>query len=168
MLSHWLKRFWVVIKQRRTEITIVDDKNFRVRKSVLKLIVFEFLSVSNKIFNRLSINFVESEKLFDLNKKFLNHNTDTDIITFSYTESEPFETEIFISYKMAKINAQKFNISIEDEILRLIIHGILHTIGFRDKTSKQKKIIREEENKILTKLKKKKFIEKMNLGSVSH
>ncbi len=157
-----------MIKQKRTEITIVDDKFFRVRKGVLKKIIFDAISASNKKFNRLSINFVNTEKLFDLNKKILNHNTDTDIITFSYTESEPFETEIFISYIMANSNAQKFSVPIEDEILRLIIHGILHTIGFRDRTAQQKKIMREEENKILTNLKKKKFIEKMNLGSVSN
>lgn len=109
-------------------------------------------------FEKLYIYFLDREKIFDLNKKFLNHNIDTDILTFSYNNSEPYQAEFFISSDMAILNAKKYRTTPEKEVLRLIVHGILHVMGYKDKTLLQKKKMRIEENKILNSLKIKKFI----------
>lgn len=155
-------------KQKKVDIAIIDHKNFAVQKKSLKNIIEKIISASKKEFKSLYVYFVDAEKLLELNKKFLNHNTDTDIITFSYSESEPFESEIYISFEMANRNAQKYHTKIKDEILRLIIHGILHTGGLTDKTAVQKAFMRKEEDRFLANLKNREFIEKMNLGLVSN
>lgn len=155
-------------KQKKVDIAIIDHKNFNVHKKSLKNIIEKIITASNKEFKSLYVYFVDAEKLLDLNKKFLNHNTDTDIITFSYSETEPFESEFYISFEMANKNAQKYQTKFDDEILRLIIHGILHTSGLTDKTAVQKALMRKEEDRILANLRSKDSIEKLKFELVSN
>jgi probable rRNA maturation factor len=87
--------------------------------------------------------------LSKLNIKYLQHNTLTDIITFNYSlKNNYLNGEIYISIERIKENAKKFNTTFLNELHRVIIHGILHLIGFKDKTSKERKIMKlnEEEN----------------------
>lgn len=94
----------------------------------------------------LQVNFVESDFMIELNNKFLKHNYDTDILTFNYSSEEKnICAEIYISIEMAMENAKKFKVTNKHEFYRLVIHGILHLLGFNDKTPKQKKIMKLEE-----------------------
>jgi rRNA maturation RNase YbeY len=154
-----------VTKPKKVNIIVIGHNKFIVNKKLLKIIIEKIISDTNKVFKRLYIYFVDSEKLLDLNKNFLNHKTDTDIITFSYSEFEPYEVEIYISFEMAFRNAQKFYTEIGEEIVRLIIHGILHTIGMNDKTTSQKTKMRVEEDRILSHVKDRDFIRKMDFRS---
>lgn len=145
---------------KRTKISINTDSFFNIDKRTLKKIVNQIIKTTGKIFSSIELSFVSDKELLELNKKFLNHNYYTDILTFSYTLQEPFETEIVISYDRAVENAKKYRTKFEKEILRLITHGILHTVGFEDKTKAQKIKMRKLENNILNNLKLEGFIKK--------
>ncbi len=138
---------------KRTRISINTDSFFNIDKKILTRIVNQIILATGKIFSSIEISFVSDEELLELNKRFLNHNYYTDILTFSYTLQEPFETQIIISYDRAIENAKKYKTKFEKEILRLITHGILHTVGFEDKTKTQKLKMRKLENNILNNLK---------------
>lgn len=125
--------------------------------------VSQILSLVDKDFEIISINFVDDERLLEMNKHYLNHDYYTDILTFNFSD-EPISTEIFISYERAYENAKKYKTTIEDEILRLISHGILHSIGFDDHTRSEKIKMRKAENKILNSIEKIEFIKKFKVN----
>lgn len=99
----------------------------------------------------LNIVFCNDDYLLELNKSFLQHNTLTDIITFDYTEElEGISGDIFISVPRVRENAEKLQTGFSEELHRVVIHGILHLLGFKDKTPVQKRRMREKENYYLT------------------
>ena len=98
------------------------------------------------IIQQLHYSFVAKERMLEINQIHLDHDTHTDIITFNYGDNLSITAEIYISSDQCKENAQIFNVSIENETLRLISHGFLHCIGFNDKNEQEKKQMREEEN----------------------
>jgi probable rRNA maturation factor len=95
--------------------------------------------------------FVTDEELFKMNKKYLNHGTYTDIITFDYTEGKEISGDIFISVDRVKENAKKFKVKFDDELHRVMIHGVLHLCGYKDKTPKDSKEMRKKEDFSLSK-----------------
>jgi probable rRNA maturation factor len=100
----------------------------------------------------LSISFINSKELREINKQYLKHDYDTDVITFNYSkELKDIDGEILISFEEAKYNAKKFNITYGKELARLVIHGMLHLLNFDDKDRKRKKIMKQEENKLINK-----------------
>ena len=98
---------------------------------------------------KLSYNFVSKEDLLKLNKKFLKHNTNTDVITFDYSLNKTLKAEIFISMWAVETSALELNQSIENEMLRVVSHGVLHCMGFKDKTAEQIKTIRQKEDEFI-------------------
>ena len=129
-------------------------KQKAVGKLILSLIRKENGSPSLREKKAGEINYVfcSDKFLLGLNKKFLKHNTLTDIITFQYT-SKKLSGEIFISIPRVKENAKKYKTPFENELYRVMIHGSLHLCGFKDKTTAQKKKIREKEDYYLLKAK---------------
>ena len=106
------------------------------------------------IINDLEINFISAIKIEIINSEYLNHHYSTDIITFNYSEKQKrLDGEIFISVDDAAANAEKFNVSLLEEITRLIIHGILHLLGYDDQERKDKIKMKRQENKLLNTLK---------------
>ncbi|HOO42190.1 MAG TPA: rRNA maturation RNase YbeY [Bacteroidales bacterium] len=99
----------------------------------------------------INIIFCDSQYLLEMNKKFLNHDYYTDVITFPYSEPDNKEIsgDIFIDVETVKSNAVKFKQSFEDEKLRVIIHGILHLAGENDITKEQKEKMRKAEDRAL-------------------
>lgn len=82
-----------------------------------------------------------------INRNFLNHNYDTDVITFAYDDDKKnLEGEIIVSPEKVKKNAKYYNVSHVQELKRVIIHGCLHLVGYNDKTKKQKELIKNKEN----------------------
>ena len=100
----------------------------------------------------LNYIFCDDDYLLNLNVEFLNHDTLTDIISFDYTLGKLVSGDIFISIERVKENAKKFTQSIEKELYRVVIHGVLHYIGFKDKSESEKEIMRGEEDKCLMRL----------------
>ena len=101
----------------------------------------------------LSYSLVSDDYLLSINKRFLKHNTYTDIITFDYSSDEQSKNvvsgEIYISVDRVTDNAEKFGVSRKDELHRVMAHGLLHLCGFRDKTSAEQKRMRAEEENAL-------------------
>jgi len=95
----------------------------------------------------LSIIFCSDDALLEINKKFLNHDYYTDIITFPIEETNTvFEAELYISIDRVKENAKNLSIAFQDELHRVIIHGVLHLCGYKDKTDKEIEEMRFKEN----------------------
>ncbi len=95
--------------------------------------------------------FCSDEYLLEINRNFLNHNTYTDIITFDQSESElEIAGDIYISIDRIRSNSEKLNTSFNDELDRVMIHGILHLCGFGDKSPEEKKIMRKKEDACLS------------------
>lgn len=93
--------------------------------------------------------FCDDEYLHKINVEFLQHDTFTDIISFDYTMGKLVSGDIFISVERVKENASQFKVPFEEELHRVIIHGILHYMGFKDKTDSEKQIMRDKENSCL-------------------
>jgi rRNA maturation RNase YbeY len=100
----------------------------------------------------LYINFITAEEINNINKQFLKHDRSTDIITFNYSGSHSeIDGEIFISTGDARINAKKYNVSLSKEFTRLIIHGILHLMGYDDISSNDRVKMKRIENNLTNK-----------------
>ena len=97
----------------------------------------------------LSIIFCSDEYLLEINKKHLNHDYYTDIVTFNYNVKKKLNGDLFISVDRVKDNASIFNENFNVELFRVIIHGVLHLCGFNDKTTNEQKEMRQKENHYL-------------------
>lgn len=93
--------------------------------------------------------FCSDDKILEVNKEYLQHDYYTDIITFDYTEDETISGDLFISLDTIRTNAEKYNTSYEQELHRVIIHGILHLCGINDKGPGEREIMNDAENKAL-------------------
>ena len=90
--------------------------------------------------------FCDDVYLHKINQEFLNHDTFTDIISFDYTLAKEVGGDIFISIERVLENAEKFDEVFENELHRVMIHGILHFMGYKDKTKKEKTLMRTKED----------------------
>jgi probable rRNA maturation factor len=115
------------------------------KKNAIKKLIFFIAAKENKEIGTIAITFCNDTFLLALNKNFLKHNTLTDIITFQYPEKK-LSGEIFISIPRVKENAKKFHVTFENELHRIITHGILHLCGYKDKSVVKKRKMREKEN----------------------
>jgi rRNA maturation RNase YbeY len=95
--------------------------------------------------DELEYNFVDADTLFTLNKEYLNHDTDTDIITFDYSEGKSIKAEVYISCDALRNNARIHSQTVESECLRLLTHALLHCLGYNDKTTDEKDRMRSKE-----------------------
>jgi len=109
-------------------------------------------SIDNESYKSGNINYIfcDDEYLSKLNVKYLEHNTLTDIISFDETLGKLVSGDIFISIDRVKENAAEFKVSFQDELHRVMIHGILHFCGYNDRTKKEKQLMREKEDYYLT------------------
>ena len=98
----------------------------------------------------ISYIFCDDDYLLDINVKYLNHNTLTDIISFDYTDDGLISGDVFVSIDRVKENAEKFNVSFQDELHRVMIHGILHFCGYKDKTKEEEQLMRSKEDYYLS------------------
>ena len=108
------------------------------------------ISNENHEEGELSYIFCDDEYLHKLNVEFLKHDTLTDIISFDNSLGNQINGDIFISVERVKENASKFNTTFENELHRVIIHGVLHYCGYKDKTKKDTDLMRVKENKALS------------------
>ncbi len=97
--------------------------------------------------------FCTDEKILAVNKQYISHDFYTDIITFDYSEDDKISGDIFISLDTVRSNSQKFHTSYDEELHRVIIHGILHLCGVNDKSKAEEKAMRKAENEALKKIK---------------
>ena len=94
----------------------------------------------------MSFIFCSDEYLLDINLKYLDHDTFTDIITFDYCIGNEISGDIFISIDRIKDNADSFNVSFDSELLKVMAHGVLHLIGYKDKKERDISVMRNKED----------------------
>ncbi|NDK54862.1 rRNA maturation RNase YbeY [Pontibacter fetidus] len=99
----------------------------------------------------LTYIFCSDDYLHQINVEYLDHDTLTDIITFDNADEEGVvESDIFVSIDRVRDNAQTLGIPFEDELHRVLIHGVLHLLGFKDKTNEQEALMRKQEDSCLS------------------
>jgi len=128
-------------------ITFNSETSFTL-KNQNKLVKWIGDVVSSEGFQVAEINYIfcDDSYLNKINQEFLNHDTFTDIISFDYTLGKEVGGDIFISTERVLENAEKFNEVFENELYRVMIHGILHFMGYKDKTKKEKTLMRTKED----------------------
>ncbi len=105
-------------------------------------------STNNRVISSLEYVFCSDAFLLEINKKYLSHDTLTDIITFPLNDN-PLEATIYISIERVDENAKTYSISPEEELHRVMAHGLLHLVGFKDKSDEEKSEMRNQENAVL-------------------
>ena len=106
--------------------------------------------LEKKEVEKIDFIFCNDEYLLQLNKQFLSHKNYTDVLTFNYSEKKKSITaEIYGSIDRVRENARLFNVSFEEELHRVIIHGILHCIGYHDKNDRDRRRMRNKEDECL-------------------
>ena len=119
-----------------------------------EILLSQWISTSilseSKRLGELSYIFCNDTYLLDLNRKHLNHDTLTDIISFEDSLGNQISGEIYISIDRVRENAKQYNVAFLDELHRVMIHGILHFCGYNDKSKEEKRIMREKEDYYLS------------------
>jgi probable rRNA maturation factor len=115
-----------------------------ISKWILKVVKQESGNIAN-----LSVVFCSDEYLLNINRQYLKHDYYTDIITFDTSDRGSVSGELYISIDRVKDNASELDIPFERELKRVIIHGVLHLLGYKDKTTSQQKSIRKREDEAL-------------------
>lgn len=108
------------------------------------------IASESKELGEISYIFCDDEYLHKINVAYLNHDDLTDIISFDYSEGKILQGDIFISIERVKDNAYEFNVSFEEELKRVMIHGVLHYCGYKDKSEADEKIMRSKEDEKVT------------------
>ena len=122
------------------------------QRNKLKKFIYDLCKKENKSISEIRIIFSDKKTMRTINKKFLSHDYDTDIITFPFSDHiMPIEAELYINVPIIKKQAKDFNCSFKEELHRIIFHGLLHLCGFNDKTPEEINEIRKKENYYLKK-----------------
>ncbi|MEN2414556.1 rRNA maturation RNase YbeY [Flavobacterium mesophilum] len=122
-----------------TEFTLSDEQQYNDWLSAV--IVSE-----NKNEGEINYIFCDDEYLHKINVEYLDHDTLTDIISFDYTVGNELNGDIFVSVERVEDNAKDFNVSFDEELKRVLAHGILHYCGYKDKTDADAELMRSKED----------------------
>ena len=118
--------------------------------------ISKVISSENKNEGEINYVFCDDDYLVEINQQYLDHDTLTDIISFDYSIGNELHGDIFISIERVRENAIDFKVPIEEELKRVVVHGILHYCGYKDKCDEDEKLMRQKEE------------EKMKMFHVKH
>lgn len=126
------------------------DIDYRIKhKMLLKQWIGDAICSENRIPGNLNIILCSDEYLLGMNKQFLQHDYYTDIITFDYTDKLKIAGDLYISIDRVLDNAQKNHVPTNTELYRVVIHGVMHLVGYKDKTKSEASVIRKKEDEYL-------------------
>ena len=125
----------------------------KIKKREISRWIKLFAATHGRKVGEIGYMFVDDEKILEVNNEYLGHDYYTDIITFDYDEDDVLNGDLVISLDTVRSNAELFKKTYEDELHRVIIHGILHLCGINDKGPGEREIMEENENKALALLK---------------
>jgi rRNA maturation RNase YbeY len=117
-----------------------------ISKKSLKEYLKSLASSEDKQLNDLSVVFTDDAYLLEVNKQYLHHDYYTDVITFDYSDGSLVSGDIMISLPRVKENAKSLKVSFEEELYRVVFHGLLHLCGYKDKSPADERLMRKKEN----------------------
>jgi rRNA maturation RNase YbeY len=120
-----------------------------ISKTILKQNLKSLAIKEGKILKDICVVFTDDEYLLEVNKQYLNHDYYTDVITFDYSVFPSVSGDIMISLDRVKDNAESLSVSFEEELFRVIFHGLLHLCGYKDKSPSDEALMRKKENEYL-------------------
>jgi probable rRNA maturation factor len=123
-------------------------EEFSLKKEVQKVIE-SIVEKERKKLGEINYIFTDNKNILEINEKFLKHDYYTDVITFNNNRKNVIAGDIFISTEQILINSKKYNNSYTEELIRVLIHGVLHLIGYNDKSESEKVIMRKKEDTYL-------------------
>jgi probable rRNA maturation factor len=128
-----------------------DDVTFSLRnRKRLKHFVAKIFKSKKKILGRLTYIFSTDRRILQINRQYLNHDFYTDVIAFDLSDTpRSVHGEVYISIDRVKQNANTFNVTISEELYRVIVHAALHLCGYRDKTASERATMKIEEDRYL-------------------
>jgi probable rRNA maturation factor len=127
-----------------------QEVQFRLQGIIrLKKWISAVVTKEKKECGNLSFVFMDDQTLLSHNQQFLGHDTYTDIITFDYREGKQVNGDILISVERVRENAGKFDVAFDTELRRVMIHGVLHLCGYKDKKKEDQVVMRKKENAAL-------------------
>jgi len=124
-----------------------DNISFRIKGwRILKKVIEKVIRKENMISGDLNFIITDDITVRKINIQFLEHDYNTDVITFNYNEDDIINGEVYISLDSVKLNSSNYNVSLDEELNRVIIHGVLHLVGYDDKSKENKVVMREQED----------------------
>ena len=121
-----------------------------IREAEVSAWVRQVAKSYGKVVGDINYIFVDDETMLDINRRFIGHDYYTDHIGFDYTEGNALSGDIYISLDTVRTNAELFGVTQDEELRRIIIHGLLHLCGLRDKTPEERAEMQRAEDKALT------------------
>lgn len=118
--------------------------------------ISKVISSENRDEGEINYIFCDDDYLIELNQQYLDHDTLTDVISFDYSEGNELHGDVFISIERVRENAADFKVAFDEELKRVLVHGILHYCGYKDKSEEEEKLMRQKEE------------EKMKMFHVKH
>ncbi len=127
-----------------------ESGNKKIEEDKLIAWIEDVIESESKKIGEINYILCDDEYLLKINQDFLNHDTYTDIISFDNSLGNMLNGDIYVSVERVKDNADKFKVSIEEEMRRVLIHGVLHYCGYKDKSDEEAALMREKEDEKLT------------------
>lgn len=126
-----------------------DVKPLKIKKQLVKNWIKSVIASEGKTLGDVNFIFCSDEYLLQVNKQYLDHDYYTDIITFDYVENGIISGDIFVSVDRVEENGKQFGSGFDVELRRILVHGVLHLLGFPDKKPEEKKIMTAKEDQYL-------------------
>ena len=135
---------------KESKINFYSENEFQLEEEIsYESWIERVIESENKKLEEISYIFCDDDYMLDINMKYLDHDTYTDIISFDYSVGNILQGDIYISTHRVEENSREFNVSFEEELRRVIIHGVLHLCGYKDKTEEESALMRlKEEEKL--------------------
>ena len=131
-------------------IKFIGSPERLLNETTISSVLVSFAASEGYKIDTIEYNFIDSDKMHTLNKDYLNHSTDTDIITFDYSTDRTILAEVYVSKEMMANNATAYSQTIENEAIRLVSHALFHCMGYKDMSAKEKEIMRGKEEDFLS------------------
>ncbi|MGY5851273.1 rRNA maturation RNase YbeY [Salegentibacter sp. F14] len=129
------------------QINFFSETDFNLKNPTAHRVWIEkMIKSEEKALGEINFIFCDDDYLHKINLEYLNHDTLTDIISFDHSLGNQLAGDIFISIERVEENALEFGVPFEEEIKRVLIHGILHFCGYRDKTESERLLMRQKED----------------------
>ena len=127
-----------------------DTEEFDLSKLNVEANIEKLVKNENKTLGDVNYILCSDAYLLDINRQYLNHDYYTDVISFDYCEDNVISGDIFISVDTVADNAKEYGVTFEKELARVMIHGVLHFVGYNDKSDEEVPIMRAKENQYLS------------------